>query len=104
MRGMSDESADVPVCTVVHVPERSRYEARSPDGGLMGVLEYRRTDGVVVMPRTVTLPPFRGRGVAAAMTRRALDDAAAAGDTVVPACWYVAQFVDRNPDYARLVA
>ncbi|WP_159793656.1 GNAT family N-acetyltransferase [Puerhibacterium puerhi] len=102
---MSDEPARTEVCTVVHVPERSRYEARSPDGGeLMGVLEYRRTDGVVVMPRTVTLPPFRGRGVAAAMTRRALDDAAAAGDTVVPACWYVAQFVERNPDYARLVA
>jgi predicted GNAT family acetyltransferase len=89
-----------PVCVVSDAPERSRYEAHDPaDGRLMGWLEYRREDDVVVMPSTVTLPEFRGRGVAAALTARALDDVVAAGDKVDPVCWYVAEYVERNARY-----
>jgi hypothetical protein len=36
--------------------------------------------------------------------RGALDAERAAGHTVVPQCWYVAEFIDRHPDYADLLA
>ncbi|WP_179951101.1 GNAT family N-acetyltransferase [Xylanimonas oleitrophica] len=94
-----------PVCVVVDVPDESRYEAHDPqDGEVMGYLEYHRRGDVVVMPHTVTLPQFRGRGVAAAMAERALDDVAAAGGTVEPLCWYVAEYVARHERYQRLLA
>jgi hypothetical protein len=33
-----------------------------------------------------------------------MDDMRAAGRKVVPTCWFVAEFLDRNPDYADLRA
>jgi hypothetical protein len=34
----------------------------------------------------------------------ALDDARAKGRRVLPYCWYVAEFIDANPEYQDLVA
>jgi uncharacterized protein len=36
--------------------------------------------------------------------RHALDDVRAAGRTVIPTCWYVAQFIDEHPEYEDLLA
>lgn len=88
--------------SVVDNAADSRYEAHAPDGTVMGVLRYERVGDVVVMPSTVTLPEFRGRGVAGALTQRALDDAAAAGRKVQARCWYVAEYIERHPQYAAL--
>jgi predicted GNAT family acetyltransferase len=84
-------------------PEASRYEATTTDGDVIGVLEYQREDGVVVMPSTRVEPAFRGHGIAAALVRRALDEARSARASVVPVCWYVAEYVERHPEYADLV-
>lgn len=88
---------------VIDRPEASRYEATTTDGDVIGVLEYQREDGVVVMPSTRVEPAFRGHGIAAALVRRALDDARSARASVVPVCWYVAEYVERHPEYADLV-
>lgn len=94
---------------VVHETAHGRYEARlreaRPGGGrAVGMLRYDRSDGVVVVASTVTDPEFRGNGVAAALTRRALDDARDAGLRVRAQCWYVDEWIDRNPEYAELRA
>jgi uncharacterized protein len=34
----------------------------------------------------------------------ALDDVRPSGRKIVPACWYVGQFVDENPEYKDLLA
>ena len=47
---------------------------------------------------------MQGEGLGAELVRRALDEVRASGATVVPQCWYVAQFIDENPEYADLVA
>lgn len=83
--------------------DQSRYEI-SLDGRVVGVAEYRREGDTVVFPHTVIEPSMRGQGFGAELVRRALDDVRAGGGSVVPHCWYVAQFIDEHPEYADLLA
>jgi uncharacterized protein len=84
--------------------ERSRYELVE-DGTVIGFADYQADgDDVLVFPHTVIAPARRGQGLGAVLVRAALDDVRAAGRTVVPACWYVRDFIAAHPDYADLVA
>ena len=82
--------------------ERSRYEVHL-DGQLVAFADFHEHGDVVVLPHTETLPAFGGRGMAAKLVRFALDDVAAQGKSVNPACPFVASFIRRNPEYARLL-
>ncbi|SPF67240.1 Yjdj-type Gcn5-related N-acetyltransferase (GNAT) domain profile [Propionibacterium ruminifibrarum] len=82
--------------------ERHRYEVLVDDA-VAGFLEYSVDGEVVTMPHTVVDPAFSGRGLAGMLARRALDDAAAAGRTVVPTCSFVARWITKHPEYERLV-
>lgn len=94
---MSDE------VTVVDNKERKRYEARL-GGELAGILAYTVEDGVAVMPHTVVEPQFEGRGIGGKLAKAALDDVRQRGLKVVPQCWFVAAYIEKNPEYADLVA
>lgn len=84
-------------------PAAGRYEA-TVEGRLAGFLAYERSGDTVVLPHTVVSSEFEGRGVAGELTRFALDDIATDDRArVVPACSYVRAWIDRNPEYARLV-
>jgi predicted GNAT family acetyltransferase len=89
---------------VRHNAERSRYELWA-DAELAGIADYD-TAGTTVMvfPHTEISPAMRGQGLAAVLVRAALDDVRAAGHTVDPQCWYVAQFIDQHPEYQDLLA
>lgn len=83
--------------------DASRYELRV-DGELASIATYRVfDDNTIVFPHTETAPRWRGRGLAEQVVGRALDDARAAGRSIVPTCWFVARFVDQHPAYADLV-
>lgn len=86
-----------------HAADKSRYELYI-DGQLVGVADYRANGDVWTFPHTVIVGSRRGRGLGAELVRGALDGARAAGATVVPQCWFVAEFIDRHPDYADLLA
>jgi hypothetical protein len=88
--------------TVRDAPERSRYEILV-DGELVGIADYEDAGETRVFPHTFVEPAWRGRGLAEELVRSALDDVRASGRRIVPACWYVAQFVDRHPAYADLL-
>lgn len=88
---------------VRHQPEQSRYTI-SVDGRVVGVAEYQPSDDALVFPHTEIDQSLRGQGLGAALVRGALDDVRRRGHRVVPVCWYVAQFIDQNPEYRDLVA
>lgn len=88
---------------VIRNGERSRYELLI-DGQLAGIADYHERGDTVVIPHTEIDRSRRGQGLGAVLVRHALDDLRNAGRTVVPACWYVAQFIDENPEYRDLVA
>ena len=88
---------------IVDDPDEGRYEARV-DGEVVGVAVRSVREGTMVLPHTEVRPSWRGRGVAAALVRRALDDARAQGLAVVPRCSFVARYVADHPDVHDLVA
>jgi len=88
--------------TVTHRPESSRYEAIVD--GHRSVCEYAFEGTRMIFTHTFVPPELRGRGVAELLVRAALADARTAGRRVVPACSYVAKFIERHHEYQDLVA
>lgn len=79
-----------------------RYEGHL-DEELVGLADYRVDGDRVVIPHTETRPAFQGRGIAGEIVRFALDDIRAQGRHVVPACPFVARWIEDHPAYADLV-
>ncbi|MBY4131541.1 N-acetyltransferase [Rhodococcus fascians] len=89
--------------TITHDTAAQRFEIHV-DSELAGYSEYVESDGVRTFHHTVTLPHFRGRGLAAALTEYALDDTSTQGLKVVPACWFVRDFIDAAGErYSHLI-
>jgi predicted GNAT family acetyltransferase len=87
---------------VRHNTGARRYEA-TLDGHL-SVCAYEDAPGRRVFTHTEVPPELRGRGIAEQLVRAALADARAAGLKVVPACSYVARFIERHREYQSLLA
>lgn len=87
---------------VRHNAAANRYEIEIESH--LAVAEYVMEAGRQVFTHTLVPPELRGRGLAEALVRTALDDARAAGRKVVPACSYVARFIEKNREFADLVA
>jgi predicted GNAT family acetyltransferase len=81
--------------------EQSRYELIL-DAEVVGVADYRQDGDTLVFPHTQVKSDLRGQGMGARLVQGALDDARAHGHRVVPRCWYVAEFIDANPEYQDL--
>ena len=73
--------------------------------GQVSYLLYRPLDEQTVeFSSTYTPPALRGRGIAARIVRQALQWADSRGLRVVPSCWFVAEYVERDPQWKRLLA
>jgi predicted GNAT family acetyltransferase len=83
--------------------ERSRYELRMGDD-LVAVADYVVLDDRVVVPHTEVIPARRGLGLGERLVRYALEDVRDTGMRIEPRCWFVAEFIDLNPEFADLVA
>ena len=66
-------------------------------------LQYRLRDGVMTITHTGVPDEIGGRGVAAELTRVALETARANGWKVVPACAYADAFMRRHREYEDLL-
>lgn len=90
------------MATEVHHNEgQSRFDA-TVDGHLC-VLDYLLQDSIMTITHTGVPPAVGGRGIAADLTRTALDTARAQGWKVVPACSYAAAYIQRHPQYQDLL-
>lgn len=73
--------------------------------GAVAHLQYElRAERTMDTTHTFTPPAARGQGVASRLVRMALDHARAQGWRVVPTCSYVAEWIDRHPEYEDLLA
>lgn len=73
------------------------------DGRRVGFADFIDRDGLRIFPHTEVAPAFQGRGLATILVRHALEATRSAGLKVVPQCWMVAEFIDRNPEFADLL-
>jgi hypothetical protein len=87
---------------VVHNVAAHRFEAVV--AGHLSVCEYEDTGRGRVFTHTVVPPELRGRGIAEQLVRAALAEARAGGRRVIPACAYVARFIERHAEFRDLLA
>lgn len=87
---------------VTHNEAAHRFEATVD--GLRALITYRRFSDRIVLRHTEVPPPFEGHGIAAKLTRAALDFARTNHLRVVPLCPYVSSFLRRHRDYHDLLS
>jgi predicted GNAT family acetyltransferase len=83
--------------------EANRYELII-DGDVAGFADYRVNGDIVIFPHTVINPDLRGQGLGDVLVTGALEDVRKSGRRVVPACWFVAEFIDGHSEYRDLLA
>jgi len=84
--------------------DETRHRFTHERDGLVSYLAYRQIDAHTVdFVSTYTPPPLRGRGIAARVVTRALEWADSNGYKVIPSCWFVAEVIDRQPEWRRLL-
>ncbi|MVW80221.1 GNAT family N-acetyltransferase [Bordetella sp. 02P26C-1] len=88
--------------TIKHDESNGRFEARVD--GYACVLEYQLRDGTMIIQHTGVPGAVGGRGIAAALTRHALDTARARRWRVLPLCSYAVTYIARHTEYQDLVA
>lgn len=79
-----------------------RFEMDVAGGTALAV--YRLAGGVMTFTHTEVPAPLRGRGIGSQMMHGVLQNVRAQRLKVVPRCPFVADFIDRNPQYANLLA
>lgn len=92
---------DLESLEVRHNEAKSRFEVDL--GGQPAVADYARMDDRVSFHHTAVPHQHRRKGIAAKLVATALEWAREEGLKVRPQCWYVAEFIEKNPEYGDLV-
>lgn len=71
--------------------------------GVRCVLDYILQNGTMTITHTGVPNAVGGRGIAAALTRHALETARTRGWKVRPVCSYAVVYIERHPEYQSLV-
>lgn len=93
----------VPQMFVQHQPDQHRFVIRLPEGHAL--VDYRLAEPKIMeMYHTFVPSTVRGRGIASKLVTGALEYARSNGFKIIPACWYVAAFVESHPEFNDVVA
>jgi hypothetical protein len=99
---MEESMAQDQVIEVADNPATSQYEM-SVDGKVVGLIQYENLPGRVVMLHAEIDPALEGQGLASRLAETALNDVESRGLKVVPACPFVKGYIQRHPEWHRLV-
>jgi len=83
-------------------PSLLRFEIHD-DGKLAGFAQYVRRPGRIFFVHTEIDPAFEGRGLGSQLAAGALEATRGTGERVVPLCPFIAQYLERHPEYGDLV-
>lgn len=89
--------------SATHVTAESDRFSIAVEGQQVGFAEFVDRDGRRIFPHTEVAPAFQGRGLATILVRQALESTRPTGLKIVPQCWMVAKFIDKNPEFADLL-
>lgn len=93
--------------TVVDNPEHSRFEARTTDGAVAGVVEYSREAGSVTLDHTEVEDGYEGKGVGSRLVSGTLATLQDEGVSVANDCPFIERYIRRHPgeyDWVERVA
>ena len=87
--------------TITHHREDGRFEIVIADH--TAVLNYTRQDGTLIFTHTGVPHELEGQGIGSRLVKAGLEYARANNFKVVPVCWFVAQYIQRHPEYQTLL-
>lgn len=87
---------------IVHEPSAQRFVAMVE--GQECVIDYRLAGNTMTITHTGVPVSLGGRGIAGQLAKFALDEAKQQGWKVIPACSYVASWIEKHPEYQGLLA
>jgi len=83
---------------------KGRYVVRGADGAEAEMTFTRSGDSRIIIDHTGVPDAFRGQGIGAKLVTRAVEDARAAGKTILPLCPFAAAQFARHPEWADVLA
>ena len=88
---------------IINNTNSSRIEAKL-DSEIIGLIDYELSDDkIMIVPHTEVNTKNEGQGIAGAMTNELLEFAEASGYKVLPICPYTKTYIDRHPEYHKLL-
>ena len=88
--------------TLIHNEKESQYEYHIE--GFLAQFVYDDQDGVLYITHTFVPKELGGRGIAGALTKAAFVDIEKRGLKIKPICSYTVAYVEKHPEYKRLLA
>ncbi len=86
---------------IVYKPSEGRFEYGAAEN--IAVCDYTEDGDVWIFTHTFVPPAFRGQGIAAKLVKFALEKARSSGKKVVPACSYVAKYIEQGNEFKDLL-
>lgn len=71
--------------------------------GFESYVMYTEDNGTLKLYSTYTSPNLRGRGLAALVVKAGFEYAKEKNLKVIPGCWYVREFAEKNPQYLEML-
>jgi len=71
--------------------------------GCLAFIDYEIDGDKITLIHTEVPPQLGGRGIASKMARAALDYASEKHLQVVPECSFIANYIDKHPEYGKLL-
>lgn len=99
---MTSQGIDRPA-TEVHLDDQRPRFVLTVDGETAGFAEFRHRDGQWIFTHTEIDPSREGQGLGSVLARAALDHVVGTGERVVPLCPFIRSWIERHPEYDRLV-
>lgn len=88
--------------TIIHNEKNQRFELQQD--GQTAYLSYQVAGDKLVYDHTIVPSELGGQGIGSQLVKHALDYARDNGKKVVPTCSFVANYVQKHPEYQDIVA
>lgn len=89
--------------TLEETSSKGRYVLRAASGEEAEMTFSKVGDSQIIIDHTGVPDAFRGQGVGLKLVTRAVEDARAAGKTIIPLCPFAASQFRRHPEWADLL-
>jgi len=87
--------------TLIHNETENKYEFHID--GHTAYITYDNQDGVLHLTHTIVPDALAGKGLAKILTIAVMDEVDSQGLKVQAQCSYTVAFLEKNPDYQRLI-
>ncbi len=91
---------DINALSVMHDDLNRRFVVLLEDD--VALIEYSIDKNRIIFFHTEVPPPYEGKGIAALMTKTALDYARENNLKVISLCSYISRYISRHPVYQEL--